>query len=103
MKIEIEKMKFPLGQTVMTPGVANTFADDREQLQAIMQRHVYGDWGDVCADDSLANESALANGQRILSVYHLMPAKAEGNRPLKLYIITEWNRETTTILFPSEY
>jgi hypothetical protein len=55
-----------------------------------------GDWGDVCDDDRVANELALLGGERLFSVY-----KGEGLP--KIWVITEWNRSVTTILFPEEY
>jgi hypothetical protein len=60
-----------------------------------LARHMRGDWGDVCAEDKAANNAALRNGDRILSVYH--------SNETKFWIITEWDRSVTTILLPCEY
>ena len=46
--------------------------------------------------DIEANNEAVANGERILSAYHLKD-------DTKLYVITEWDRSATTILRPEEY
>ena len=59
-------------------------------------RHLGGDWGDVCDEDGMTNDSALQCGARLFSVYH-----AEDGT--KFWIITEWDRSITTILLPSEY
>jgi len=39
------------------------------KLGVSLQRHVGGDWGDVCAEDKLLNDRALVEGTRILSAY----------------------------------
>ena len=41
------------------------------------------------------NDNALKDGERIVAVYNIGDDK--------IYIITEWDRSVTTILFPSEY
>ena len=85
--------RFPLGKTYATPGALALGVD----LLAFLRRHHCGDWGEeLCAEDKRANEDALIEGTRLLSCYRT-PA---GER---LYIITEWNREMTTILLPAEY
>ena len=65
-------------------------------MQDKHRRHQGGDWGDVCEDDAEANELALKDNSRLLSVYHTA-------RMVKLYVITEWDRSATTILLPEEY
>jgi hypothetical protein len=59
-------------------------------------RHVSGDWGDICAEDRQANADALQYGYRLMSVYEL--SKTE-----RLWIITEADRSSTTLLLPEEY
>lgn len=88
----------PLGQTVMTRGVAFHCDEDMEakfQMLECLQRHRQGDWGDVCTEDKQANDDALKHGDRILSAYAI--------NGKKIWIITEWDRSVTTILFPDEY
>jgi len=58
--------------------------------------HQAGDWGDVCDDDRQANNRALTEGTRLLSVYH----SATG---VKFWIITEADRSVTTLLLPEDY
>lgn len=86
--------KFPLGQTVSTPG-ALASVEPIEMLTAIA-RHHRGDWGDCCPEDWESNEEALVHGSRLLSVYHTLDEQ-------KFWIITEWDRSLTTVLLPSEY
>ena len=58
--------------------------------------HLHGDWGDVNEQDWEANETALVEGERLLSVY-----RSSGDE--KFYVITEWDRSVTTILLPTDY
>lgn len=62
------------------------------------RRHAAGDWGDICEEDKKTNEESLdeRNPRRVMSAY-----KLSGERVL--WIITEWNREATTVLMPDEY
>jgi len=84
--------RFPLGRTVATPGALALGID----LASYMRRHHCGDWGDLDAEDKRRNEEALNDGTRLLSCYHV----GNGRR---IYIITEWDRGTTTLLLPEEY
>lgn len=86
--------RFSLGKVVVTPGVVADVAHD-EILRAL-SRHVRGDWGIMQREDWEANERALVNEGRLVSVYNTA-AK------VKFYVITEWDRSVTTVLLPSEY
>lgn len=93
------EQKFELGQTVATRGVfelCKTNPNFKAFVEKSFTRHCNGDWGDLCEEDKNENESALKNGERLLSKYDF-------NGGTSIYIITEWNRSVTTILFPSEY
>jgi hypothetical protein len=59
-------------------------------------RHANGDWGDVCKEDWRSNDEALKNGLRLLSEYKLPDDR-------RIWIITEWDRSATTLLFPEDY
>jgi hypothetical protein len=92
-------MKFNPGQLAVTRGVNDLIADNEEFARHVhlsLKRHLAGDWGDVCDEDRVANELALQDGQRLFSVY-----KKEGLPTI--WIITEWDRLITTVLFPDEY
>jgi len=91
---------FPLGHTVITQGVKSLVDDEQSDLTntdllALINRHKTGDDGDVCTDDHQANVAALEQGLRVFSVYKL--------RPITLWIITEADRSSTTLLLPEEY
>ena len=86
--------KFPLGQTVITrTALAVLSATD---IAGALDRHRTGDWGDVGREDRQANDRALKQSERLLSVYHT----AGGT---KFWIITEWDRSVTTVLLPEDY
>ena len=92
--------KFKLGQVVATNGVYEMVGEDIKFNQFVaksFERHCNGDWGDLDEDDKLANDFALNNGNdRLFSKYVF-------NKEISIYIITEWDRSVTTILFPDEY
>jgi hypothetical protein len=62
----------------------------------VLARHVSGDWGELPVEDIAANELALLTGKRLLSSYAL---PGDG----KVWVITEADRSSTTILLPNEY
>ncbi len=86
--------KFRLGHIVSTPNALSRLTN--EDILMSLQRHLAGDWGDVDAHDRAANDHALVEGTRILSVYHA----ANGT---KFWIITEADRSATTVLLPEDY
>lgn len=91
-------MKFGPGQVVMTRGVADLINHEvfyTIDLVALLQRHGAGDWGEVCPEDAAANDRALIDGSRLLSVYEIGDTK--------IWIITEADRSVTTFLLPTEY
>ena len=61
-----------------------------------IQRHQAGDWGDVDSHDRQANDRALIEGTRLLSVYH-------ATKGIKFLLITEADRSVTTVLLPDDY
>ena len=87
---------FSLGHLVTTPGVLELARRAGVELIEYLNRHVCGDWGDLCVDDKRANDRALEFGGRILSAYDLPTGE-------RLWIITEADRSATTILLPDEY
>lgn len=88
--------RFPLGQTLITPGAQEAIRDAGQLPLDFLLRHQLGDWGDLGKEDKRENEFSIANCFRILSKYHTTEGEA-------LYIITEADRSATTILLPSEY
>ncbi|GFE60601.1 hypothetical protein AOG2_11890 [Geobacter sp. AOG2] len=92
-------MIFNLGQIILTRSVHDLMTENPEfatHIYTSLNRHMAGDWGEIGAADKLANESALLDGERLFSAY-----TREGLTPV--WIITEWDRSVTTVLFPDEY
>ncbi len=95
---------FPLGQLVATRGVFDLMCQDADFarfIQESLNRHVKEDWGDVDAEDKLANDQSLKEGTRLLSAYNDDRFPKHGISTI--WIITEADRSATTILFPDEY
>lgn len=96
-RINLLSMKFEKGEILFSWGVyalmetSNTFA---QFVLSSLERHKKGDWGNVCPGDQKANDDALIYQSRLFSAYL-------GEK--KIWIITEWNRSVTTVLFPIDY
>jgi hypothetical protein len=92
---------FSFGQTVMTAGVAYDVTAGLLNPAPFLARHGTGDWGDLDAEDKRANDIGLnpATQDRLFSKYNVSGIEGE----TAIYIITEWDRSVTTILYPSEY
>ncbi|BCS52628.1 hypothetical protein [Geobacter sp. SVR] len=92
-------MKFNPGKIVVTRSVYTMMMENTEfatHIYKSLNRHVAGDWGEIRAEDKLTNETALMDGERLFSAY-----TREGLPPI--WIVTEWDRSVTTVLFPDEY
>jgi len=88
-----------IGRLLMTRGVNDLVAEDEAFAKFVMNsltRHCRGDWGNLTDENKQENELSLKAGYRLLSTY-----ESEGLP--KIWIITEADRSTTTILFPDEY
>ena len=92
--METRTRTFKLGQTVITPNAQDTLHP--ADVFTAIQRHARCDWGDCCPEDAAENEFALDQYLRLFSVYH-------DRNGTKFWIITEANREVTTILLPEDY
>ena len=87
---------FALGQTVATPGALETMQRLDISPITLLSRHQQGDWGDLDDEDKAENEASLKENFRIFSSYNL-------TEKIKLWVITEADRSSTTILLPEEY
>ena len=86
---------FPLGQLVATPAALHHLYLAGLDSQTIVQRHVTGDFGQLCKEDIGMNRIAIQQGLRILSAYEIAGHK--------FYCITEADRSSTCLLLASEY
>lgn len=95
-QLQVAEMKFPPGIVGMTPGIVELFIDSDDSPLDYLLRHFVGDWGELERHDVRENELGLKEGHRLFSVYHIKDGT-------KIYIITEADRSSTTILLPEEY
>ena len=86
---------FNLGEIYATPGAMAFLQEQELTPYEFLHRHHTGDWGDLDPEDIEANRAALHYGSRLLSSYEI------GNQ--KLWVITEADRSSTTVLLPEEY
>jgi hypothetical protein len=84
---------FPLGAVVATANASMRLST--EEVLTALRRHASGDWGNLCPEDTLANDTALHRGGRLFSVY--------GDGTHRFWIITEADRSVTTVLLPDDY
>ena len=89
------KAMFPLGQIAITPAALEALDKARISPEAIVQRHVFGDWGDLTDSDKKTNELAIEMGGRILSAYNLPDGTT-------VWVTTEPDRSVTTVQLPGE-
>ncbi len=87
---------FSLGQVLATPGAPAMLDRHGKAPSQLIDRHAAGDWGNVCEEDGRANDRALREGMRILSVYTL-------NTDDTVWVITESDRSSTCLLLPGDY
>ena len=107
--------RFSIGQVVATPGALALLQATGRSVASLLARHMHGDFGDICRDDSALNELAITDGSRIMSVYRLVDAEKLNSTPhskrtsLKsAWVITDAAdehgvRHVTTILRPEDY
>ena len=89
---------FNTGRTVMTRAIAITSSEEPKFAKFVLdsyRKHIIGNWGDLDESDKKANDKALKTDDRILSAYNMDDRK--------IYIITEWDRSYTTVMFANEY
>jgi hypothetical protein len=86
-------VRFPLGQVAITANASLQLST--EAVFTALKRHACGDWGDLCPEDSLANDTALQHGGRLFSAY--------GQGLHRFWVITEADRSVTTVLLPEDY
>lgn len=86
--------RFRLGRIVTTHNALEKLSP--QDISEAIGRHQSGDWGEVPVMSKAANERALIKKTRIWSVYR-------STKGVKFWLITEANRQTTTILLPEDY
>ena len=85
-----------LGRVVATPNAIDALKQSGQSPSELLNKHLSGQWGDLCEEDRRLNDAAVVNGDRVLSAYVL-------SNGVKLWVITEADRSSTCLLLPSEY
>ena len=85
---------FPLGQICLTVAAEAQVA--RADLIQGLRRHTFCDWGEVSPLDRDMNTRALQDGGLLLSSYRT----AQG---IRFWVVTDANRESTTVLMAEDY
>ena len=99
----ISQRTFKLGQVVATPAALAVLKKLNVSAWQLISRHYKCDWGDLCDEDRELNNHSLSNGLRIFSSYKLTASPGDGTTTETVWVITEADRASTTILLPSEY
>jgi hypothetical protein len=86
---------FETGQVVGTPGALSALADAGTDPMDLLNRHVSGDYGDICPEDAKENAFSIAHGFRIISIYNVGTER--------VWLISEADRSSSTFLLGCEY
>lgn len=92
------KMKFEIGQVYRTRDIdylIDEHPDYANELIKCFEKYLTMDFGSLCEEDVKANLDAIKYNERILGSYSTTYGK--------VFIITEADRSTTTILLAEEY
>lgn len=88
---------FALGRVLITPGAQATLLAAGVAPLTLLNRHARGDWRELDEHDRILNQLAVQSGEdRVFSAYTVA-----GN--VTLWVITEADRSSTTLLLPREY
>lgn len=100
----LPKPLFRLGQLLATPAALAALVKLGVQpLDLVFGRHVVGDWGDLCDADRDLNIHSITHGMRIFSSYTLSATASECTSTETIFVITEADRSSTTILRWDDY
>ena len=88
--------RFGLGAVFATRAALEALGSAEVSPSELLERHAAGDWGDVPPEDARENEYALERGLRVLSSYPLPGGE-------RVWIVTEADRSSTSIITPDEY
>ena len=94
---------FSLGHVVATPAALALIQEHGASVPELLHRHLTGDWQEMCKPDRDANWAAILEGEaRVFSSFDSAP-KSQAGKPVKIWVITEWDRSVTTVLRPEDY
>lgn len=96
---------FSLGNVVATKSVWELIVENEKFSQFVtlcLSRYIANDWGEMDEEDLRSNDYAVSHDERLLASYRI-PLEVEEAFEDRLWIITEWDRSVTTLLFPGDY
>lgn len=96
---------FSLGNVAATKSVWELIDSNPEFSKFVtlcLSRYIANDWGELPEEDWKLNDESVKNGERLLASYQI-PEYIEEVFEDRLWIITEWDRSVTTLLFPGDY
>ena len=101
--LNLKDQKFKSGKLFMTAAIHERSDTDIEFAKFVIEslrKHLKGNWGDITEDDKRLNDLAITetHHNRVFSAYNF-----KGNEDDRIWIITEYDRTYTTILFPTDY
>lgn len=82
----------------MTKAVAHRIDTDSEFAWGVIaayDKYIHQNWGDTSENDKPLNDEAVETKDRIIAAYNI------GDE--RIWLITDYGHEQTTILFPNEY
>lgn len=91
--IKADGLLFAPGGVSVTDGAWNVLAKFKLTPADLVRRHCLADWTD---ENRRQNLDALRDGCRIFSSYRIADA-------IRILVITEADRSSTTVLLPGEY
>ena len=90
---------FSLGNVVATLAALALIQEHGASVPQLLNRHQTGDWQELRKEDRDTNWKAAFGDVRVLSAFNIGSA----DQPVKIWIITEWDRSSTTILRAQDY
>ena len=94
---------FSSGQVVATPAALALIQEHGASVPELLHRHLTGDWQEMCKPDRDVNWAAVLEGEaRVFSSFDIAP-KGHAGKPIKIWVITEWDRSVTTVLRPEDH
>src|SRR5579862_3190628 len=87
-------MKFFPGQLLIKGKARHSLS--ATDIRSAVSNHTSGIWGSVDDQQRRLNELALEGDDKLVSVFY-------SSRKEKFYVITSWDRSTTTIVLPEDY
>lgn len=91
-------LNLELGNLIFTNDISIQMKSSKSfstDITTALNRYLNKDWGNVCDRCVKDNEIALINGERIFAKYQF--------DNFEIYIITEYDRSVTTVMFSYEY